>query len=78
MHEGSEEQGKYGKQGWSIARRFIAIAMGEPGRRKDPGDLSPGERVAQGGATPDQPTGQESPAQVEGGSIKIGSHIFTD
>ena len=27
MHEGNEDQGKYGKQGWSIARRCIAIAM---------------------------------------------------
>ncbi len=27
LHEGNEDQGKYGKQCWSIARRCIAIAM---------------------------------------------------
>ncbi len=34
LHEGNEDQGKYGKQGWSIARRFIAIAMDEGGSIK--------------------------------------------
>ncbi len=34
MHEGNEEQGKYGKQGWSIARRFIAVAMDQGGSIK--------------------------------------------
>ena len=48
MHEGNEEQGKYGKQGWSIACRFIAVAMGESDKGKVPVDLSPGERVAHG------------------------------
>ena len=48
MHEGNEEQGKFGKQGWLIARRFIAAAMGEPEIGKDPVDLYPGERVAHG------------------------------
>jgi hypothetical protein len=27
LHEGNEVQGKYGKQGWLIARRCIAVAM---------------------------------------------------
>ena len=31
LHEGNEVQGKYGKQGWSIARRCIAIAMDQGG-----------------------------------------------
>jgi len=31
LHEGNEDQGKYGKQGWSIARRCIAIAMDQGG-----------------------------------------------
>ncbi len=48
LHEGNEEQGKSGKQGWSIARRFIAIAMGESDKGKDPVDLFPDERVAHG------------------------------
>ena len=48
MHEGNEEQGKYGKQGWSIARRFIAVAMGESDKGKDPQDLYLDERVAHG------------------------------
>jgi len=48
LHEGNEAQGKYGKQGWFIARRCIAIAMGEPDKGKDPADLFPGERVAHG------------------------------
>ena len=30
LHEGNECQGKYGKQDWLIARRCIAVAMGEP------------------------------------------------
>jgi len=34
LHEGNEDQGKYGKQGWSIARRFIAIAMDQGGSIK--------------------------------------------
>jgi len=42
LHEGNEVQGKYGKQGWSIARRCIAVAMDQ------------------------------------GGSINIGSQIFSD
>jgi len=31
LHEGNEDQGKYGKQDWFIARRFIAIAMDQGG-----------------------------------------------
>jgi hypothetical protein len=31
LHEGSEVQGKYGKQGWLIVRRFIAVAMDQGG-----------------------------------------------
>jgi hypothetical protein len=42
LHEGNEDQEKAGKQGWSIARRCIAIAMDQ------------------------------------GGSIKIGSQIFSE
>jgi len=34
LHEGGEDQGKYGKQGWSIARRYIAIAMDQGGSIK--------------------------------------------
>jgi hypothetical protein len=31
LHEENEHQGKYGKQGWSITRRCIAIAMDQGG-----------------------------------------------
>jgi hypothetical protein len=31
LHEGSEAQGKYGKQGWSIAHRFIAVVTHQGG-----------------------------------------------
>jgi len=31
LHEGNEAQGKYGKQGWLIARRYIAVAMDQRG-----------------------------------------------
>jgi hypothetical protein len=31
LHEGNEDQGKYGKQGWSIVRRCIAVAMDQGG-----------------------------------------------
>ncbi len=48
LHEGNEEQGKYGEQDWLIARRFIAVAMGESDKGKDPVDLFPDERVAHG------------------------------
>jgi len=34
LHEGNEDQDKSGKQGWSIARRFIAVAMDEGGSIK--------------------------------------------
>jgi hypothetical protein len=34
LHEGNEYQGKYGNQGWSIARRCIAIAMDQGGSIK--------------------------------------------
>ena len=34
LHEGNEDQGKYGKQCWSIARRCIAIAMDQGGSIK--------------------------------------------
>jgi hypothetical protein len=34
MHEGNEDQGKYGKQGWLIVRRCIAIAMDQGGSIK--------------------------------------------
>ena len=34
LHEGNEAQGKYGKQGWSIARRCIAIATHQGGSIK--------------------------------------------
>jgi hypothetical protein len=34
LHEGNEVQGKYGKQGWSIACRCIAIAMDQGGSIK--------------------------------------------
>ncbi len=34
LHEGNEDQGKYGKQGWLIARRCIAIAMDQGGSIK--------------------------------------------
>jgi hypothetical protein len=31
LREGNEVQGKYGKQGWLIVRRFIAVAMDQGG-----------------------------------------------
>ena len=31
LHEGNEAQGKHGKQGWSIARRCIAVATHQGG-----------------------------------------------
>jgi hypothetical protein len=34
LHEGNEAQGKYGKQGWPIARRCIAEAMDQGGLAK--------------------------------------------
>jgi hypothetical protein len=34
LHEGNEVQGKYGKQGWTIARRCIAVAMDQGGSIK--------------------------------------------
>jgi hypothetical protein len=34
LHEGNEVQGKYGKQGWSIARRCIAVATHQGGSIK--------------------------------------------
>jgi len=34
LYEGNEDQEKYGKQGWSIARRCIAIAMDQGGSIK--------------------------------------------
>jgi hypothetical protein len=34
LHEGNEVQGKYGKQGWLIARRCIAVAMDQEGSIK--------------------------------------------
>jgi hypothetical protein len=34
MHKGNEDQGKYGKQCWLIARRCIAIAMDQGGSIK--------------------------------------------
>jgi len=34
LHEGNEDQGKYGKQCWAIARRCIAIAMDQGGSIK--------------------------------------------
>jgi hypothetical protein len=34
LHEGNEVQGKYGKQGWLIVRRFIAVAMDQGGSTK--------------------------------------------
>jgi len=34
LHEGNEAQGKYGKQGWSIARRCMAVAMDQGGSIK--------------------------------------------
>jgi len=34
LHEGNEDQEKYGKQGWPIARRCIAVAMDQGGSAK--------------------------------------------
>jgi hypothetical protein len=34
LHEGNEDQGTCGKQGWSIARRCIAVAMDQGGSTK--------------------------------------------
>jgi hypothetical protein len=41
LHEGNEGQGKYGKQGWLIARRFIAIAMDQGGSIKISSQIFP-------------------------------------
>ena len=34
LHEGNEDQEKYGKQGWLIVRRCIAVAMDQGGSAK--------------------------------------------
>jgi hypothetical protein len=34
LHEGNDSQEKYGKQGWLIARRCIAVAMDQGGSIK--------------------------------------------
>jgi len=41
LHEGNEDQGKYGKQCWSIVRRCIAIAMDQGGSIKIGGQIFP-------------------------------------
>jgi hypothetical protein len=52
LHEGNEDQRKYGKQGWSIAGRCIAIAMDQGGSIKiayrDVAVRRPGGRATQG------------------------------
>jgi hypothetical protein len=52
LHEGNEDQEKAGKQGWSIARRCIAIAMDQGGSIKiayrDVAVRRPGGRATQG------------------------------
>jgi hypothetical protein len=42
LHEGNEDQGKYGEQGWSIARRCIAIAMDQGGSINIGSQIFPG------------------------------------
>ncbi|MBE9543332.1 MAG: hypothetical protein IMF02_02475 [Proteobacteria bacterium] len=50
MREGNEVQGKYGKQGWSIALRCIAVAMDQGGlikiAYKDVGGRATQEQLA--------------------------------
>jgi hypothetical protein len=41
LHEGNEDQGKYGKQGWSIACRCIAVATHQGGSTKIDSQISP-------------------------------------
>jgi len=41
LHEGNEAQGKYGKQGWLIARRCIAVAMDQGGSIKIDSQIFP-------------------------------------
>jgi hypothetical protein len=41
LHEGNEDQGKYGKQCWSITRRCIAIAMDQGGSIKIDSQIFP-------------------------------------
>ena len=54
LHEGNEAQWKYGKQGWSIARQSIAIAMDQGGSIKiayrDVAVRRPGGRAPKVGA----------------------------
>ncbi len=47
--------GHSGKADWPIARRGIAVTMGEAEFGKGPVDLYPAERVVQGRTTPDHP-----------------------
>jgi hypothetical protein len=47
LHGGNEDQGEYGKQCWSITRRFIAIAMDQGGSIKIDSQIYPGFVQAQ-------------------------------
>jgi hypothetical protein len=47
LHEGNEDQGKFGKQGWLITRRCIAIAMHQGGSTKIGSQIFPGFVQAQ-------------------------------
>jgi hypothetical protein len=41
LHEGNEDQWKYGKQGWLIARRCIAVAMDQGGSARMGSEIFP-------------------------------------
>ncbi len=67
--------GQAGKACWSIARRGIATAMGEPDIGKGPVDLFPGERAYQGRYALDHRAQRDSEALMEGGLAKMRSQI---
>ena len=64
-----------GEAGWSIARRGIAVAMGEQDIEKGPVDLLPCERAYPGGCALDHRAQQDSEALMEGGSAKMRRQI---
>ena len=67
--------GQADKTGWSIARRGIAVAMGEPVKGKGLVNLFPGERAYQGRYALDHRAQLDSEALMEGRSAKMGSQI---
>ncbi len=64
-----------GKADWSIGRRGIAVALGEPDKGKGQVDLFPGERTYQGKYALDHRAQRDSEALREGGSVNMRSQI---